>query len=131
MSILKLGSVQSLQSGELVIENNALIDALPLWGLFIAILGVVLISVECRYRLGKFRLSRCEQEKEAPVRTMVGATLGLFAFILAFTFAFASSRFDNRRQLLLDEANALGTTYCMQACFRSAAKKFAASCATT
>jgi hypothetical protein len=26
-------------------ENNALIDALPLWGLFIAILGVILISV--------------------------------------------------------------------------------------
>ena len=46
-------------------ENNALIDALPLWGLFIAILGVVLISVECGYRLGKFRLSRREQEKEA------------------------------------------------------------------
>ena len=92
-------------------ENNALIDALPLWGLFIAILGVVLISVECGYRLGKFRLSRREQEKEAPVGTMVGATLGLLAFILAFTFGLASSRFDNRRQLLLDEANALGTTY--------------------
>ena len=92
-------------------ENNALIDALPLWGLFIAILGVVLLSVECGYRLGKFRLSRREQEKEAPVGTMVGATLGLLAFILAFTFGLASSRFDNRRQLLLDEANALGTTY--------------------
>src|SRR5436190_24064951 len=92
-------------------ENNALIDALPLWGLFIAILGVVLISIECGYRLGKFRLSRREQEKEAPVGTMVGATLGLLAFILAFTFGLASSRFDNRRQLLLDEANALGTTY--------------------
>ena len=78
---------------------------------FIAILGVVLISVECEYRLGKFRLSRREQEKEAPVGTMVGATLGLLAFILAFTFGLASSRFDNRRQLLLDEANALGTTY--------------------
>ena len=92
-------------------ENNALIDALPLWGLFIAILGVVLISVECGYRLGKFRLSRREQEKEAPVGTMVGATLGLLAFILAFTFGLASSRFDNRKQLLLDEANALGTGY--------------------
>ena len=92
-------------------ENNALIDALPLWGLFITILGVVLLSVECGYRLGKFRLSRREQEKEAPVGTMVGATLGLLAFILAFTFGLASSRFDNRRQLLLDEANALGTTY--------------------
>ena len=42
---------------------------------------------------------------------MVGVTLGLLAFILAFTFGLASSRFDNRRQLLLDEANALGTTY--------------------
>jgi hypothetical protein len=92
-------------------ENNALIDALPLWGLFIAILGFVLISVECGYRLGKFRLSRREQDKEAPVGTMVGATLGLLAFILAFTFGLASSRFDNRRQLLLDEANALGTTH--------------------
>jgi len=61
--------------------------------------------------IGKFRLSRREQEKEAPVGTMVGATLGLLAFILAFTFGLASSRFDNRRQLLLDEANALGTTY--------------------
>ncbi|MGB8670880.1 MAG: hypothetical protein WCD29_14055 [Pseudolabrys sp.] len=80
-------------------------------GSFIAILGVILISVECGYRLGKFRLSRREQEKEAPVGTMVGATLGLLAFILAFTFGLASSRFDNRRQLLLDEANALGTTY--------------------
>ena len=28
-------------------ENNELIDALPLWGLLIAILGVVLLSVEC------------------------------------------------------------------------------------
>jgi len=42
---------------------------------------------------------------------MVGATLGLLAFIFAFTFGLAPSRFDNRRQLLLDEANALGTTY--------------------
>ena len=87
------------------------IDALPLWGLFIVILVVVLLSVECGYRLGKFRRSRTEQEKEAPVGTMVGATLGLLAFILAFTFGLAAARFDTRRQLLLDEANAIGTTY--------------------
>lgn len=42
---------------------------------------------------------------------MVAATLGLLAFILAFTFGLAANRFDTRRQLLLDEANALGTTY--------------------
>jgi hypothetical protein len=81
------------------------------WGLFVAILAVLLLSVECGYRLGKFRRSRHELEKEAPVGTMVGATLGLLAFILAFTFGLAAARFDTRRQVLLDEANAIGTTY--------------------
>lgn len=85
--------------------------ALPLWGLFVAILLVVLLSVEFGYRLGKYRRSRHELEKEAPVGTMVGAALGLLAFILAFTFGLAAARFDNRIQVLLDEANAIGTTY--------------------
>jgi hypothetical protein len=92
-------------------QYNGPLDALPLWGLFLVILLVVLLSVECGYRLGKFRRSRSEQEKEAPVGTMVGATLGLLAFILAFTFGLAAARFDTRRQVLLDEANAIGTTY--------------------
>jgi hypothetical protein len=92
-------------------ESNGPIDALPLWGLFIAILVVVLLSVECGYRVGKYRRSRHEQEKEAPAGTMVGATLGLLAFILAFTFGLAAAWFDTRRQVLLDEANAIGTTY--------------------
>jgi hypothetical protein len=87
------------------------LDALPLWALFISILLVVLLSVEFGYRLGRYRRSRHEQEKEAPLGTMVGATLGLLAFILAFTFGLAAARFDTRRQLLLDEANAIGTTY--------------------
>jgi len=92
-------------------ETNAAIDALPLGVLFISILLVVLLSVEFGYRLGKYRRSRREQEKEAPLGTMVGATLGLLAFILAFTFGLAAARFDARRQVLLDEANAIGTTY--------------------
>jgi hypothetical protein len=92
-------------------ESNGPLDALPLWGVFIAILVVVLLSVECGYRLGRYRRNRHEQEKETPVGTMVGATLGLFAFILAFTFGLAAARFDARRQALLDEANAIATTF--------------------
>ena len=92
-------------------QNNTTLDALPLWGLFIVILLVVLISVEFGYRLGRYRRRGSEQEKEAPVGTMVGATLGLLAFILAFTFGLAAARFDTRRQVVLDEANAIGTTY--------------------
>ena len=37
--------------------------------------------------------------------------LGLLAFILAFTFGLASSRFEARRGLILSEANAIGTSY--------------------
>jgi hypothetical protein len=62
------------------------LDALPLWGLFLAILLLVLLSVEAGYRLGTYRRRRSAEEKEAPVGAMVGATLGLLAFMLAFTF---------------------------------------------
>jgi hypothetical protein len=92
-------------------QADAPLDVLPLWALFVSILIVVLLSVEFGYRLGKYRRSRHEEEKEAPLGTMVGATLGLLAFILAFTFGLAAARFDTRRQRLLDEANAIGTTY--------------------
>lgn len=91
--------------------GDAAIDVLPLWGLFVAVLLLVLLSVEGGYRLGRYRRSRSGQEAEAPVGAMVGATMGLLAFILAFTFGAAAERFDSRRQIVLDEANAIGTTY--------------------
>jgi hypothetical protein len=87
------------------------LDTLPLWGLFLVILCLILLSVEGGYRLGQYRRRRSEEEKEAPVGAMVGATLGLLAFMLAFTFGLAAARFETRRQVLLDEANAIGTTY--------------------
>jgi hypothetical protein len=46
-----------------------------------------------------------------PVSGMVEATLGLLAFLLAFTFGLAATRFDSRRQVQLDEINAIGTAY--------------------
>ena len=51
------------------------------------------------------------EEKDAPVGAMVAAILGLLAFMLAFTFSMAASRFEARRQVVLEEANAIGTTY--------------------
>ncbi len=87
------------------------LDFLPLWFHFIATLLLVLLSVEVGYRLGRYRRKFSAQEKEAPVGEMVGATLALLAFLLAFTFGLAADRYDNRRQALLEEANAIGTTY--------------------
>jgi hypothetical protein len=91
--------------------NDFPLDALPLGGVFVAVFLLILTCVEIGHRLGKYRRSRSDREKEAPVGAMVGATLGLLAFTLAFTFGMAATRYDARKQLVLDEANAIGTTY--------------------
>ena len=95
----------------MVTQYTTVLDLLPLWGLFLTIVVLVLAAIEGGYRLGSYRHRQSGREKEAPVGAMVGATLGLLAFMLAFTFGMAASRFDTRKQLVLDEANAIGTTY--------------------
>lgn len=40
-----------------------------------------------------------------------GAIFTLMALLVAFTFSSASARFDQRRILIIDEANAIGTAY--------------------
>jgi hypothetical protein len=95
----------------MVMSYTTVLDALPLWGLFLTIVVLVLAAIEGGHRLGSYRYRQPGREKEAPVGAMVGAMLGLLAFMLAFTFGMAASRFDTRKQLVLDEANAIGTTY--------------------
>ena len=87
-----------------------LLDTLPLWGVFVMTIAVVAISVEAGFRLGAARRRRSEEMKDAAVGPMVGATLGLLAFMLTFTFGMAAGRFDTRRQLIRDEASAVQTT---------------------
>ena len=92
-------------------EVTALLDRFPLWSLLPITIGIALLSVETGRRLAHYRSQRSAEEKEAPVGGMVGGTLGLLAFMLAFTFGLASTRFEARRQILLTEANAIGTCY--------------------
>ena len=46
---------------------------------------------------------------EANTTTLGAAILGLLALMISFTFAMALTRFDARRDALLNEANAIGT----------------------
>ena len=46
----------------------------------------------------------------ADISTLTGAALGLLALLLAFSFSLALSRYDARRTLILEEANAIGST---------------------
>jgi hypothetical protein len=92
-------------------QVGGVVDRLPFWVLFIGTVAIILLSVEGGWHLGNSRRQRAEHEKEAPIGAIVGAMLGMLAFLLAFTFGMSASRFDARRQLVLQEANAIGTTY--------------------
>ena len=92
-------------------QSTGSLDILPIWGLYVATVVIILLAIEGGRWLGRYRAKQQEHELEAPVSVMVGATLGLLAFMLAFTFGLAASRFDMRRTFVVDEANAIGTTY--------------------
>lgn len=71
--------------------------------------AVVILSILLGYGLGQFQRRRAVDYSEGPVGAVVGAMLGLLAFILAFTFGIVTSRFDTRKQLLLQDVNAIAT----------------------
>jgi len=89
------------------------LDFLPEWLFFLCSLALSVGAVEAGYRFGLYRYqsTQGEAEKETPTGSIVAATLGLLAFLLAFTFSMAANRFENRRELFQREVDAIGTTY--------------------
>jgi hypothetical protein len=91
-------------------SNADLLDQVPLWLLLLITIGLIQGSVELGIGLGRRHKER-DPQRDAPVGAMVGSMLGLLAFVLAFTFGLGATRFDERRHTILDEANAIGTTF--------------------
>ena len=75
-------------------------------GLFIG----MLISLELGYRIGRRAESTDERAHEG-LGAIEAATFALVGLLLGFAFAGAVSRLDARRQLIVQEANAIGTAY--------------------
>ena len=84
--------------------SGSLLDPLPLWLIFALTMLLVVLAVEAGSRIGIARARKYEKERNAPIDAMVGSTLGLLAFMLAFTFGMANSRNDARKQFVVDEA---------------------------
>jgi hypothetical protein len=79
--------------------------------LLLAILAGFLVATEIGFRCGVRNADRKDEFAKAHVDSLHAAVLGLLALLLGFTFFMAASRYDERRSLVLDEANAIGTTY--------------------
>lgn len=82
---------------------------LVLWagGLF---LGMLLLQ-EVGRRLGVHRMAMDPEAVGAGTGVLEAAVFTLLGLLLAFTVSGAASRFDGRRQLVAQEANAIGTAY--------------------
>jgi hypothetical protein len=88
-----------------------LISIMPLWGMMAATIALVWGATEVGYRGGLARRDTSGFDNEAQVNAMTGAHLGLLAFVLAFSFNMAAGHFDARKQVILNEANAIETAY--------------------
>ena len=76
----------------------------------LALFAILLALIELGGRLGARALAR-NSEAAIGAGAMEGAVFALLGLLLAFTFFGAASRFDDRRKLIIDEANAIGTAY--------------------
>lgn len=84
---------------------------LPLWAICGGTILIVILAFEGGFQLGRFHKRSARGKILSPVGAMVGATLGLLAFMLSFTFANASSHFDARKQVLFEETNTIRAVY--------------------
>jgi hypothetical protein len=84
-----------------------LVISLSAAGLFAA----MLVLLEIGRRVGARRAAADPKGARAGLGALEGALFALLGLLLAFTFSGATSRFDTRRQLILEETNAIGTAY--------------------
>lgn len=76
-----------------------------------ALFAGMLIAQELGLRFGRRRLSAEGESARAGFGAIDGAVFGLMGLMIAFAFHGAASRFDARRQLVVQEANDIATAY--------------------
>jgi hypothetical protein len=81
------------------------------WLIVTVVIASLLFATEVGFRLGRRVRSKSNELTKSQINMLQAASLGLLALMLGFTFLMALTRFDTRKQLVLEEANAIGTTY--------------------
>jgi hypothetical protein len=76
-------------------------------GIFFA----TLVCLEFGRRLGRRQFQKDPEGARSGIGAVEGAIFALLGLLLAFTFSGAAARFDARRQLIVEETNAVGTAY--------------------
>jgi hypothetical protein len=78
------------------------------------LLLVLLVVFAAATRLGaalRVSIGPLDESRRGDFDIVLGATLTLLSLIVGFSFSMAASRYDQRKNLEADEANAIGTAY--------------------
>jgi len=75
----------------------------------LALVGLLALAGEIGYRLGRRRRHKPTEQEESQFTSIEVALLALLSLLLGFTFAMALSRFEHRKEMVVREANAIGT----------------------
>lgn len=77
----------------------------------LVLLAGMIALLELGRHLGRRRLARDLEGARAGLGAVEGAMFALLGLLIAFTFSGAAGRFEARRQLIVQEANNLGTAW--------------------
>ena len=87
-------------------------DKILLSALFAAILFAGLLAcLRIGWRMGRKHLQSAGEEAQSGLGALDGAVFGLMGLLIAFTFTGAASRFHERRDLITQQVNAIGTAW--------------------
>ncbi|WP_136481647.1 hypothetical protein [Cognatitamlana onchidii] len=94
-----------------MITSCFILSFFPLWVNYILVVILIVLAIQSGISFAKWRKKAGANDDDSSINTLVGATLGLLAFILAFTFSLSSSRFEARKGFLLEEVNSIETSW--------------------
>ena len=80
------------------------------WLITLAMLAILLVASEIGYRAGTSKRGMPESDRSL-VSGTGAAMLGLLGLLLGFTIAMAVGRWDERREIIVEESNAIGTLW--------------------
>ena len=75
------------------------------------LLAAMTVAIEVGYRIGRTKEACTKETTRDHVKATQASLLGILALLLAFSFSLALQRFDSRNEAVVDEANAIGTTF--------------------
>jgi len=79
--------------------------------MYVLPLVAILVPLWLGQRYGLYVKSKSKHLEEGPVSSAVAGTVGLFAFLLAFTFQIVGDRYSKRKELLLSEVSNIRTAF--------------------